>query len=334
MGLSVAVVEIQDIYDEFNHGIFNPRAIRDFLSYAYHHWTPPAPTYVLLVGDATQDYKDNLRTGTVNFVPSQIIETDLLGETPSDNWFVLVSGDDILPDMLIGRLSVQSVSQAEAVVDKIIRYEQQPPDDTRNTQALLVADDDSPVFEDISEQLAALFPPDYVTHKVYAGDYPPGDPTTEILQYIDDGTILVNYTGHGSVSRWGQWHGGNSILRRSDVTALQNLDQLPIVTVANCLNGFFTGRKTQVSIAEAFLRHPGAGAVAVWAPTALGYPSGQRVLLREFYEAVFQGEPQTLGEATTTAKIASAGQSRTWDELVETFVLFGDPAMRMGIPSR
>ncbi len=334
LGLRTAVVEVQDIYDEFNHGIFHPQAIRDFLSYTYQNWRPPAPTYVLLVGDGTQDYKDNLRTGTVNFVPSQIIETDLLGETPSDNWFVLVRGDDILPDMLIGRLSVQSVSQAEAVVDKIIRYEQAPPDDTWNTQALLVADDDSLVFENISEQLAALFPLDYVTHRVYVGDYPPGNSATDILQSIHDGTILVNYTGHGIVSRWGQWNGSNSILRRSDVSGLQNMDKLPIVTVANCLNGFFAGRRTQVSIAEALLRLPGAGAVAVWAPTSLGYASGQRVLLREFYEAVFHGETQTLGEATTAAKISSAGQSRTWDELVETFVLFGDPAMRIGIPRR
>ena len=30
-GLEVAVVDVQDIYDEFNHGIVHPRSIRDFL---------------------------------------------------------------------------------------------------------------------------------------------------------------------------------------------------------------------------------------------------------------------------------------------------------------
>jgi hypothetical protein len=111
-GLRTATVKVEDIYDEFNHGILNPRAIRDFVSHAYYNWVAPAPTHVLLVGDACQDYKDNLGRGAVNYVPSQIVETELLGQAPSDNWFVLVSGDDVLPDMFIGRLTAQTTSEA------------------------------------------------------------------------------------------------------------------------------------------------------------------------------------------------------------------------------
>jgi hypothetical protein len=57
-GLAVEVVDIQDVYDEFNHGVLHPRALKDFLSYAYHSWTPPAPRCVLLVGDASWDAKN------------------------------------------------------------------------------------------------------------------------------------------------------------------------------------------------------------------------------------------------------------------------------------
>ena len=42
-GLRVAQVDVSDLYDEFNAGIFDPQAIRDFLTYAYEQWTPPAP---------------------------------------------------------------------------------------------------------------------------------------------------------------------------------------------------------------------------------------------------------------------------------------------------
>ena len=52
------VVDIQDVYDEFNHGILHPRALKDFLSHAYHKWQRPAPRYVLLVGDASWDSKN------------------------------------------------------------------------------------------------------------------------------------------------------------------------------------------------------------------------------------------------------------------------------------
>ena len=40
-GLRTKVVDVQDIYDEFNDGILNPNAIREFLDYAYHNWQPP-----------------------------------------------------------------------------------------------------------------------------------------------------------------------------------------------------------------------------------------------------------------------------------------------------
>ena len=330
--LRVATVKVADVYDEFNYGIFNPQAIRDFLSYAYHNWVSPAPTYVLLVGDAYQDYKDNLGTGTLNYVPSQIIETDLLGETPSDNWFVLVSGADVLPDMLIGRLSAQQASQVDDIVDKIIHYEQHPPASSWNTKVLLVADDDETSFEITSEQLAARLPYYYTANKVYAGDYPPGNPTTDISNSINAGNILVNYTGHGSVDSWGTWSGGN-IFVPSNVTALANTHKLPFVTAANCLNGFFTGAQTQVSMAEECLRLKDRGAVAVWAPTGLGYPAGHRLLMQELYDAIFQDDQYALGAATTAAKIAAYNQNNSWGELVQTFILFGDPATSLGLPT-
>lgn len=329
--LGVVTVKVGDVYDEFNDGIFSPQAIRDFLSYAYQSWDP-APTYVLLVGDATYDYKDNLNTGTVNYVPSQIIETDQLGQTPSDNWFVLVNGADILPDMLIGRLSAQEVSQVENIVDKIIQYEQNPPDGSWNEDVLLVADDDDSAFETTSEEIAGLLPDNYVTHKVYVGNYPPGDPTADITQYINSGSFLVNYVGHGHVDGWGQWNVSNNIFERSDITALNNTHKLPVVTVANCLNGFFTGSRTDVSAAETFLRLKDKGAVAVWASTGMGYASGHRVLMGEFYQAIFQGGKQVLGAATSAAKIAAYNQNSAWGELVQTFVLFGDPATPFNYP--
>ncbi|TEU18838.1 MAG: hypothetical protein E3J21_05100, partial [Anaerolineales bacterium] len=335
-GLSVATVKVGDIYDEFNYGIFNPQAIRDFLFHTYHEWVPPAPTYVLLVGGASYDYRDLLNLSRDNYIPTQIIETDLLGQTPSDNWFVLVSEeDDILPDMFIGRLTAQSVSETEDMVDKIIHYEhyeQNSPDAPWNTKVLLVADDDDhPLFEITSEQLAARLPHYYTANKVYVDDYYlPEDPTTDITNYINRGSILVNYAGHGNVDMWGVWRSGHTF-DRPDITALNTTDKLPVVTVANCLNGYFVGKKT--SVAEEFLRLENKGAVAVWAPTGLGYPAGHQVLMGEFYDAIFQDDLYALGEATTVAKIAAFNQYSLWADLVETFVLFGDPATQLGIPT-
>ncbi len=57
-GLSVEIVDVEDIYEDFNYGIQNPESIRDFISWAYHEWQSPAPRFVLLAGDASWDYKN------------------------------------------------------------------------------------------------------------------------------------------------------------------------------------------------------------------------------------------------------------------------------------
>jgi len=57
---------VDQIYDEFSDGLRNPNAIRSFLAYAFDNWkgsagTARPPSFVLLVGDATPDYKNTLR---------------------------------------------------------------------------------------------------------------------------------------------------------------------------------------------------------------------------------------------------------------------------------
>ena len=330
-GLRVATVKVGDIYDEFNHGVFYPPAIRDFLSYTYHHWQPPAPTYVLLVGDAVFDYKDHYKKNKINYVPAPIVYTEGVGETPADNWFVTVSGSDIMPDMFIGRLSIETAAQANDIIDNIIQYEQAGYDMPWHKHVLLVADDRNPAFETTSEELAALLPAPFTATKVYAAAYPPGNPTLDINAAINSGSLLVNYVGHGNSLKWGSWSGGR-IYDTANIAGLTNAGKLPIVTIANCLNGFFTSPFSHLPIAETFVRLGDKGAVAVWAPTGLGYPSGHRALMTKFYKAVFQHQQYSLGAATTAAQIAIAGHYAAWDELIETYVLFGDPALRLAIP--
>ena len=329
-GMRTATIDVDDLYDEFSDGLFTPQAIRDFLSYAYQNWQSPAPTFVVLLGGATYDYKDHLGLARKTLVPTQIIETDLLGQTPSDNWFVQISGDDVLPDMFIGRLPAQRVIEAEQMVDKLISYDQNPPDDSWNANVLLVADDDTPIFEQISELIIDQLPYYYAPNPVYVDHYPPGNPSNDIKAAINNGSLLVNYTGHGNVNQWGTWSGGN-IFTAADANGLVNTNKLPVMTIANCLNGNFAS--DEPSMAETLLYGPNRGAVGVWAATSLGYPSGHRVLVRAFYRSIFLFDQYALGAATTQAKLATYAQSSIWRELVETFVLFGDPATQLALRS-
>ena len=89
-------------------------------------------------------------------------------------------------------------------------------------------------------------------------------------------------------------------------------------------------------MAEKLLLKPNSGAVAVWAPTGLGYPSGHRELLSAFNNLIFGLERPSapydgreLGVAAHTAMLKTIAANSFWQELITTYVLFGDPAMRI-----
>ncbi len=328
-GLRVATVQVTDIYDEFSGGLFDPAALREFLSYAYYHWKPPAPLYVLLVGDANYDYMDYLGTGNNNYVPTHLFESGLIGQTSTDNWFVCVSGDDPLPDMFIGRLSVRTLAEANTVVDKILGYEPSPPPGDWRQKALFVADDNGS-FETISDGLMAVLPAGYTSQRIYATAYhQPYDPTPDILRAMDQGALIANYIGHGSVTSWGSWPGG-SIFNQSDIPKLKNGPRYPLLVTGNCNNGLFAHPTTLDALAEEFVNAQGRGGIAAWSPTGLGYAAWHNVMAGSLYQAMFGEYIYQLGPATTAAKLEAFARLG-WREPIEIFTLFGDPALTLGV---
>ena len=162
-GLRVKVVDVQDIYDEFSFGLLDPQAIHDFLAYTYDYWQRPAPAYVLLVGDGNYDFKNYMGYNDRIFIPPYLADVDqFMGETVANNYYVSVSGDDPLPDMYLGILPVRTRSGAASVVDKILAYEQNPPQNTWNQTAMFVADKYDPNAGD--------FP--YLSDEIVNGHFP------------------------------------------------------------------------------------------------------------------------------------------------------------------
>ena len=120
-GLSVELIDVEDLYSEFSFGTKTPKALKDFLRRARTNWKKP-PRNVLLVGDATFDPRNYIGLGNFDFVPTKLVDTVYL-ETASDDWFVDFNGDG-LPEIAVGRLPVRTVEGAATVVSKIVGYEQ------------------------------------------------------------------------------------------------------------------------------------------------------------------------------------------------------------------
>ena len=334
-GYKVLTVTVRDIYDEFSKGIETPQAIKDFLSYAYNHWSTK-PRFVLLVGDATVDYKDvsgyGRDYGVKSYVPAYLYNYFGLGEVPSDNWFADVSGD-VLPEMNIGRIPAKSPADVTAVVDKIISHETGLPKSNKVTLVSDYSTVSGTLFETLSDSIAAIIPADYPVSKLYQRVYPnPTDFRAEIISAINSDPLIVNYTGHGSVVGWTN----EDVFSSEDMVYLTNKGY-PFVVALNCLNGYFVlpnegvdqgGVKQYPSIGETFLLASGKGAVAVLAASSIGYPSEHDPLAQALYNIVFN-QDVTLGEAVTMAKEAAYKKGKITEDIVETFIFFGDPVTKL-----
>jgi len=333
-GFRVQVVDVEDIYDEFNFGLIDPRAIRDFLIYAFDHWTPPPPAFVLLLGDASWDFKGNLQGSTKpNFVPSY-------GHPVSDNWFVCLDGpDDFLPDMCIGRLPVEDQKEAEHLIDKIIEYENSPSASWKKNILFITGGFDTSeqtLFINQSESLIQRFvrpPPASCNpigiHKTSQGLIE-GEKREDILQAFKDGLLWVNFIGHAGSRTW------DLMLNNQDIEDLQNQGRYPFITSMTCHTARFAHPRI-ASFGENFLKAQDKGAIAFWGSTGWGFVFQDYMLLNELFPTALVDTVQILGEATTIAKI------NFWRELgggiinistIHSYTLLGDPATDLALPER
>jgi len=328
-GLRVAQEDLQAIYDTFGDGRPDPAAIRNFLDYAYNSWDP-RPTYVLLVGDGTSDPKRYNPESSATIIPPYLVDVDpWAGETAADNRYVTVDGDDILPDMLIGRLPANNLAEAQTMVAKIVAYEQAAEPGPWNSHITFVADDpdEGGNFPASSEALMTSFvKPPLVSQRLYYT--PPTFSAEEISKTLfqdwNDGTGIIMFTGHASVHQWA----AERFIHLEDISALKNKARLPVVLEMTCFTGSFQVPAFP-TLDEALLRYSDGGAVAVWGPTGLGVATGHESLAEGFYESIFQGGQRNIGTATLSGKLHLSTQNPGSPDLIDTFTLLGDPATRL-----
>ena len=330
-GLRVEVVDVTDIYDEFSDGLQTDQAIKDFLSYAYHNWLVK-PAYVLLVGDATINFKILFSDNVPTFVPTHFYRAYDGAMVPTDTWFVTVDGDDPLPDMYIGRLPVTQAN-VSAVVNKIITYDQPGGDMQWMSKALFIADnDDQNLFESVSDEMAGILAPHYTNSKVYLGQVDQdrfsgdliADKRNAIKNYLKNGNVITTYTGHGSTALWA----AEGLYSADDVDLTTNPDRLTFMIALNCLSSYFVRPSlvtNKLSLAEAFMTSDRGGAIATWAASYLGFTADHQVMATKLFTSIEHQGDQRLGAVTTEALIQALSAGASTDTL-DSYLFFGDPA--------
>ncbi|HLG32578.1 MAG TPA: type IX secretion system sortase PorU, partial [Ignavibacteriaceae bacterium] len=343
--ISTTVIDVDQIYNEFSCGMMDVSAIRDFIRYAYENWQI-TPEYFLLFGKGTYDFK-NIEGFGDNFIPTwQTVESlRLLDSYPTDDFFARVDGDDSVPDLAFGRITSRNSSEANNYINKVIWYETQSDKGSWRNLITLVADDDltsggsDPQAEHTrpSEILANThIPASYDLKKIYIADYPAEitgsgrrKPTanTDIIKTMNEGTLFVNYIGHGNPDLWAH---EQIFVRSVAIPQLEN-DRYFFLCAATCDFGYYDIPNFQ-SGAEEIMFLPNTGSIATFNSARLVFSGQNHLLNYSFFDYLLTSPKDTLNYSKTIGYAVFKTKVDRNSTNDRKFHLIGDPTLRLQIP--
>ncbi|MBD3373790.1 hypothetical protein GF406_02045 [candidate division KSB1 bacterium] len=328
-GLSVQLVDVQDIYDEFSHGLYDPHAIKRFISYAYHHWRRPAPLHLLIFGDTTHlmDKSVARQDSAKSFVPSMMEYTRSWGMTSSDNYFVTVQGNDLLPDLFVGRLPAGSVDEAINLVNKVIDYETKSDIDSWQRQVCLLTGTDTGLENMAKTLYRDHIPARMITNFLNTSAESPYFGTTEDLaNYFNQGQLMLTFLGHGG----GGVYLDTDLFLVKDIELLHNQNKYPVIFSITCFVGHFDNPEIP-SLGEELLKAKDKGIVAHFGSAGRAYIGYYDNMHESLHEAIFVHNARTLGEITTLGKFNAQQQGAGYWDHMKNYILMGDPASKLQI---
>ncbi|MBI1926199.1 hypothetical protein HYR99_18350 [Candidatus Poribacteria bacterium] len=353
-GFRAKVIDVTQIYNLFSNGMVSPKAIKEFLKYAYENWQPPALSYVVIMGDGTYDFRGVDKVihpeppEVMGYIPTHYIWTTSFGQTAIDHWYTTVSGIDELPDFFIGRLSAETLEGANDIVDKITNYEGNRHNGSWRRQIISVADDEINnsgdfIFKKSLTEIAQghtllgydtvkIFLEDVIkmvkaNPAAYPGKLPQRVAKDMVIAALSQGGVIAQYAGHGGRIVWAH----EAIFDNASVDLLEQTDHLPFMLVLSCYNGYFDA-PGEPSMAEKMLRKRRGGIIGMLSATRLTYGSGNDSLNRIIFDALFKRNVRELGEISFNSKVEQLMMDGLGQlDVMMEYTLFGDPAMKLAM---
>ncbi len=346
-GISTLVVTTDEVYNDYSGGKQDPTAIRDFAKSLFNNGLKN----ILLFGRSSYDFKDRINKNT-NLVPTYESRNSLspLETYSSDDYFTFFEPNEgewqespsftNTLDIGVGRLPVKTAEEASVIVDKLIAYDTNPKayGDWRK-DILFVADDgDFNLHQSDADKLAKDIEStqyQFNAKKIYLDAFkqisrPTGqaspDARDALLRSLKKGTVIVNFTGHGSEKVWLQ----EQILDENLIDEWSNKYIFPLLVTATCEFGRHDD-PSQISSSELVLTKKDGGAIGLVTAARPVNASTNAFLNTEFYNALFKkenGKYRDLGSVFKETKNNSVNGVSN-----RNFSLLGDPSMQLAIPN-
>ena len=355
--LTVAVVTAEQVYNEFSSGTPDATAYRRFMKMFYDRaaTTAEAPKYLLLMGDSYADNrlitnKTHNQDGMLLCYQSQNSVSTISSYVLEDYFSFLDDGEGgshltDKADIAVGRIPAKNLAELTPVVDKIINYAKNTEAGSWQNNIVLLADDGDPknpnshmrdaeIIASIinnnfsSFMLRRIYWDDYPVVKLSTGNNYPAV-TAAIKDQLNDGALIVNYSGHGSpnlLSHEMAWNAANM----AECTS----PRLPLWVTASCdISPFDIG---DGSLGEEAILNPVGAAVAMFTTTRTVYQSQNSLINQQFMRNVLSrdsnGRASTIGDAVRKAKVNLISGGSDLSENKLQYVLLGDPALRLKVP--
>ncbi|NOZ07959.1 MAG: hypothetical protein GXO91_03655 [FCB group bacterium] len=289
-------------------------AIKAYIQNAYETFDPP-PEIVGLVGDVGGSY--NIPTFYESF-------SWYNGE--GDQPYSLLAGDDILPEVIIGRISVNNNSDVANVLNKTISYEKAVyTGDNWFEKAAVVGDpsDSGSSVADVGLYVASLLENygfEDVRVKVGGSNW-----ASWMQNQLTEGVLYFHYRG------WGLFSG----FTNSNISALNNGYKTPFVSFITCGTGSFAGSSmTEYFIRVGTVNNPKGAVTAIGTATLGTHTVFNNIIDMGVWEGIFSRDLDYAGSALANGKLVLYNTYPSDpDHKVSMFThwnnLMGDPALNL-----
>ncbi|HNU54678.1 MAG TPA: C25 family cysteine peptidase [Candidatus Syntrophosphaera sp.] len=335
-GHTVARVDYQDIFDEFNHGIRSAESLKELFSYAYNNWGPPQLSHVVLLGEGVDDERDNSPARIYALVPVKKTWTNEHGATASDGWYATIVGNDVVPDIAVARINAWKPEHVLDYAQKAFNYRNNLQTNRLwNSHVTITSGgkitDHDDLFAQQSETIRRRnIPQDYRAKRVYTSTQTVSSEylgsTVQLKDAINAGTQYLHFIGHGGGRIWADYN----LFNFNHVATLNNQTYPIVVSLACYASSFDTNGIA--SISEALVMQPNKGAIATMGFSGLGYMYQDLDWGLALTEAIYKHDFNTLGEAyqyTLTRFYATTTLPAARYALTNAAALMGDPLIKI-----
>ncbi len=353
-GRNAIVVNAKEIYNDFSGGQVSAIAIRNYLKNIYTkalQINQVSPKYVLLLGIGNFNTRKINSENELPVFESQNSNSILSSFTSDDFFAILNNGDDINNynvlkqlNLSVGRIPARTINEADSAILKLINYQANKIAGGWENKITWIADDGdyNLHLQDAESIIGNLQNKEshWDHNKIYLDLFPAENSTTgnayplvntAIQQAVQQGTLLINYTGHGNYLRLSE----EAVIAQPQFDLWDNASKLPLMVTASCNFAPYDQPALNAIAWNAFMKN-GKGIIGLVAANRLVFAYSNKQINDLFIKQLLvkdsAGNYNSIGQALQKAKMFSWAQGG--DRMNDLkFNLIGDPALLLSVPN-